>query len=104
MRKKTPGYQNTEVGIAWYEPEQWPRLLEISANGAELEETHPEWLRDVERAIKELNRNGIQCVKVTVDLEQLLAWCQSQNIPVNGEARSRYVAEKLQREAQARDE
>jgi hypothetical protein len=96
MRKKTPGYQNTEVGIAWYEPEQWQRLLEISADRDELEESHQEWVRDVERAIKELNRNGIQCVKVAMDLEQLLAWCQSQNIPVNGEARSRYVAEKLQ--------
>jgi hypothetical protein len=96
MRKKTPGFQNTEVGIAWYEPEQWPRLLEISSDREELEETHQEWVRDAERAIKELNRNGIQCVKVAVDLEQLLVWCQSQNIPVNGEARSRYVAEKLQ--------
>ncbi len=55
-------------------------------------------MRDVERAIKELNRNGIQCVKVAVDPELLLAWCQSQNIPVNGEARSRYVVEKLQSE------
>jgi hypothetical protein len=30
-----------------------------------------------------------------VEVEQLLEWCKSQNIPVNGEARSRYVAEKL---------
>ncbi len=55
MRKKTPGYQNTEVGIAWYEAEQWSRLLEISADRDELEETYQEWVRDAERAIKELN-------------------------------------------------
>jgi len=98
MRKKTPGYQNTQVGIAWYEPEQWQRLREISEDREELEETHQEWVRDVMRAIKELERNGIQCVKVAVDIDQLLEWCQNQKIPVNGEARSRYVSDKLQSE------
>jgi hypothetical protein len=104
MRKKTPGYQNTSVGVAWYRPEQWQRLREISVDRDELEDTHQEWVRDTEKAIRELNRNGIQCVKVTVEVEQLLSWCQSQNLPVNGEARSRYVAEKLQSEMEEHGE
>ncbi len=43
-------------------------------------------------------------MKVPVDPEQLLAWCQSHNIPVNGEARSRYVTEKLQSEMETGEE
>jgi hypothetical protein len=104
MRKKTPGYQNTVVGVAWYQPEQWQQLLEISTDRDDLEDSYQEWVRDIERVVKELNRNGIQCVKVAVEVEQLLAWCQGQNIPVNGEARSRYVAEKLEHETEKGDE
>jgi hypothetical protein len=93
--KNNTGYQHTFVGVAWYRPEQWQRLREISVDRDELDDTYQEWVRNVEKVIKELNRNGIQCVKVTVEVEELLHWCQSQNIPVNGEARSRYVTEKL---------
>jgi hypothetical protein len=96
--KKTPGYQHTFVGLAWYRPEQWQRLREISVDRGELEDSYQEWLRNAEKAIRELNRNGIQSVKVPLEVEELLHWCQSQNLPVDAEARSRYVTEKLQDE------
>jgi hypothetical protein len=98
--KKTPAYQHSFVGLAWYQPEQWQRLREISQDRNNLEDTYREWVRNAEKAIRELNRNGIQIVKVTLDVEELLLWCQSQNIPVDDEARSRYVTEKLPGEMQ----
>jgi hypothetical protein len=33
--------------------------------------------------------------KVDVDIEELLAWCNARDLPVDGKARSRYVSEKL---------
>ena len=98
MEKKSNRYENTVVGIAWYRPEQWQRLREISVDREDLEDTYREWVRNTERAIRELNRNGLQCVKVAVEVKELLNWCQNLNIPVNGEARSRFVSEKLQSE------
>jgi hypothetical protein len=101
MEKKSTRYENTLVGIAWYRPEQWQRLREISVDREDLEDTYRDWVRSTERAIRELNRNGLQCTKVAVEVEDLLQWCQSQNIPVSGEARSRYVTEKLQSEMES---
>ena len=101
MEKKSTRYEHTVVGIAWYRPEQWQRLREISVDQEDLEDAYREWVRNTERAIRELNRNGLQCAKVAVEVEELLQWCQSQNIPVNGEARSRYVTEKLQSEMES---
>ena len=98
--KIVSGYQHTFVGLAWYRPEQWQRLREISVDRAELEDTHREWLRNSEKAIRELNRNGIESVKVPLDVEELLHWCQSQNLPVDAEARSRYVTEKMQNDSE----
>jgi len=89
-----PGKKNA-VGVAWYRPEQWQRLCEISIDKEVLEATHAEWVQNAERAVQELRRQGMEPVKVEVDVEELLQWCERQHIPVSGEARSRYAAEKL---------
>jgi Asp-tRNA(Asn)/Glu-tRNA(Gln) amidotransferase A subunit family amidase len=89
--------RETRVGVAWYRPEQWQRLREISIDKDVLEETHAEWVQNAERAVQELRRQGMNPVKVDVDVEELLQWCASRHVAVNGEARSTYVAAKLER-------
>lgn len=44
MRKRRANREERVMGIAWYRPEQWPRLREVSADIEGLEETHAEWL------------------------------------------------------------
>ena len=84
------------VGVAWYKPDEWQELLAVSVDKDELEATYDEWVKNAERVIKGLRRQGLHIVKVNVKIEELAAWCQSQNIPVNAEARSQYAAHKLQ--------
>ena len=86
----------TPVGIAWYQPDQWQRLLTVSVDKDKLEETYNEWIKEAERVIKELRRQGLYIIKVDVNIEELVAWCRKKKIPVNGEARSMYAAYKLQ--------
>ena len=33
----------TVMGVVWYRRDQWDRLLEISSDRSELENTHEEW-------------------------------------------------------------
>ena len=88
------------VGVAWYKPEQWKRLLEISADRDELESTHAEWERNAEQSMKRFARGGLRLERVPVDVEELLQWCLIRNLAVDGEARSTFTAEKLrQRDA-----
>jgi len=94
FRPRGPG-DETAVGVAWYRPEQWQRLREVSIDKDVLEETHAEWVQNAEKALQEMRRLGMDPVKVDVDVEELLQWCESQHIAVSGEARSTYVATQL---------
>lgn len=87
----------TEVvaGIAWYFPEQWALLLDVSVDRDSLEATHEAWVRLAETAMFDLKRSGITPRKVSVDVEKLVAWCTAQNRPVDGAARAEFVQKLL---------
>ena len=91
---ETTGPQQV-TGVAWYKPEQWERLLDISEDADELEETYEEWKAFTEKKIKDLKKRGIIAKKVIVDTEDLLLWCNTYRMPVNGRSRSDYVAKTL---------
>jgi hypothetical protein len=79
------------AGIAWYYPEQWGRLLDVSVDRNSLETTHEAWLRLAEKAMFDIKRSGISPRKVYIDVEKLVAWCKAQNRPVDGAARAEFV-------------
>jgi hypothetical protein len=59
------------IGVAWYRPEQWQRIREISSDSDDLEDTYEEWLSSAEQNLKEINGPGLRLQKVDVDSEQL---------------------------------
>jgi len=67
----------TVAVIAWFRPDQWQRLLEVSADRESLEATHPEWERNASKTLKKLSREGIDIRKVPIEIEELVAWCLS---------------------------
>jgi len=101
-RKKRKGRSDEEVtevvGVAWYTPEQWDRLREISSDADNLEDTYEEWKSSAENALITLSASGAIARKVAVDVEELLRWCNSKNRPVDGAARSEFAWEKLKEE------
>ena len=82
-------------GLAWWTPDQWDCLKQISVDPDALDDTYRDWQRNVERLIKRFRREGATVVRVKVDLDELVAWCEEKGKPLNGEARSQYVTEKL---------
>lgn len=106
MGKKGTKKAHEEVGLAWglawYRPEQWARLREISVDADELEATFLEWLVIAEKARRDFEDNFLFPEKVPVDVEELLAWCRERKRPVDGQARSQYVAW-LMREREERE-
>jgi hypothetical protein len=83
------------IGVAWYRPEQWQRIREISSDRDHLEDTYEEWLSSAEQNLKEINAPGLRLQKVDVDSEQLILWCNIRGLEVNAKARSEYVMEKV---------
>ncbi len=86
----------TVIGVAWYRPDQWQQLRDVSADRDKLEDTYDKWVEDAERAVQGLRKRGLHVVKVDVDVAELALWCENQKIPVNGEARSKFAVFKLQ--------
>jgi hypothetical protein len=84
------------TGVAWYRPEQWQRLREVSVDVEKLEATHAEWLAVATKAISDLERRGISVIKVDVDVEELLSWCRHCSLPLDGKSRSTFAAHKLE--------
>jgi len=85
----------TVYGVCWYKPEQWQRLREIVDDPDDIEDTHEEWKKGANKAISEFQSQGIQVKKVSINVEELLAWCNERGVPVNGESRSEYVTDIL---------
>ena len=86
---------STIMGIAWYKPEQWQRLLDISADREHLEDNWAEWAGNAEATIRRMSRMGMQLEKVDIDVEDLLRWCHEQGYAVDGQARAAYTSEKV---------
>lgn len=86
----------TKVRIAWYKQDQWQLLLDVSVDRDDLEATYVKWEKAAKQALKQIRKRGLDVVRVDVKIVELLDWCQSENVPVNAQARSQYAAYKLQ--------
>lgn len=93
MKKKD---MDMQVAFAWYKPEQWTLLKAYSVDKDEIEDTFAEWLEHAERSFKEYEESGLNMHKVQIDIDALVAWCKERDVPVDGDARSKYAAALLQ--------
>ena len=91
------------VGIAWYRSDQWQRLRELSVDTETLEQTHQAWLTMATKTLDDLQKAGLRVQKVDVDVEELVSWCQERELPVDAQARARFVTETLEQQHRAAD-
>ena len=82
-----------EIGICWFQPDQWSRLLQIVEDPNELDDSYDEWRKNAHQTIQRFRAQGLSVRKVSVNLEDLLSWCNERGVPVNGKSRSEYVTE-----------
>jgi hypothetical protein len=106
MRKmrRRPRHGNARavaMGLAWYRPEQWARLIEVSADAGNLESTHEKWEVIAEKAVADFAQEGVAVQRVDVDVEELVEWCLARQCPVNAQARSSFAAHKLEEQSRA---
>jgi len=89
---------NVVVGIAWFRPDQWQLLRSVASDADILEQTHAEWESLAEKTIRDLARQGVRARKVDVDINELQAWCNSQQRPLDASARAVYAASQLSKQ------
>ncbi len=92
------------LGVAWYRPEDWKHLREVSADSEVLEETHAEWLTLAERHIRDLRKTGVNTERVTIDIDALVTWCRGQGRSVDSATRAEFAAEQVRRRYESKVE
>ena len=83
------------TGVAWYRPEQWQRLRDISEDVDNLEETYDAWLETAERMLHDGIPAGVVVEKIDIDVEEVLAWCNERGLSMNTQSRAKFVAERI---------
>ncbi len=85
------------VGVGWYTPDQYSLLKAFASDPEALCSTFEEWLAKAEETFAELAKEkDIQPKKVSVDVQELLAWCQERGRPCDGKSRAVFLREKVQ--------
>ena len=97
---RTENEEQTVVAIGWYEPGQWERLREVSADAKEMPANYQDWLAMASNTFAELVSLGFKVRIMVVDVDELLKWCQERGLPVNAESRSKFVTEEASRRAE----
>ncbi len=84
------------IPVGWYEAHQWQRLEEIAPDVKRIWQSYEEWMTVAVRKLSAPPLGGKRYVKVPIDVEQLLQWCQRQGRDVDARARAEYAAELLE--------
>ncbi|MDX1397975.1 MAG: hypothetical protein R3204_05555 [Oceanospirillum sp.] len=80
-----------QAGICWIREDQWQRFLEVAEDANMLESSWQEWAEKTEEMIVTFSAKGIEVVKVPVDVEELISWCDEKERTVNSSSRAEYV-------------
>lgn len=85
--------------MTWFQPEEWQKLKETVDDPTMLDDSYEDWKKGAEQAIRDFRENGQTVQKVSLKIDKLLAWCNTQDLKPDGKARSQYAAYLVQQKA-----
>lgn len=85
------GKKNRNLALAWYRQDQWQLLLDYSTDSDKLARTYQEWLGHVEEKLNEMSKDGINVVKIDINIEDMKKWCERSDKPMDASTRSEYA-------------
>jgi hypothetical protein len=83
------------VGLPWYVAEHYETLRQSLFDGHKLPAHYETWRTSTEQVEREIQRSGVEVVRVPIEPDTFTAWCEDAGLQPDGAARSRYAAETL---------
>jgi hypothetical protein len=80
-----------KVAVAWLLETDWKRWQELDTQMPD----YPRWLSKIDAAMKSVEEAGAEPVKIEVDPDTFVIWCNANGKTVGRESRSYYVAQIL---------
>ena len=81
------------TAIAWYRAEDWATLKARAVDAGKMHATHAECLAGAINAERDVRKQGVKTMRITLDLDALTLWCSIRGRVNDGAARSEYAAE-----------
>jgi hypothetical protein len=82
------------IAVSWFAPETWAETRAAMADRDRLPASHAAWAASALQVAGELERVGFTVVRIAIEAEPFLDWCEAQGLPPDGRARSRYAHER----------
>ena len=101
LRARKNKARSTVVGVTWYTEENWSKVKGAATDPERFEETYAAWSAMAIKAIVNLQKAGVNTVKVSVVPSELLPWCLAHNKPNNAASRAQFVSEKVRSQCEA---
>jgi hypothetical protein len=79
-------YNTDVVGIAWYSPAAWKRLEAMPE--ADIQKSYREYVRATENAERGYAARGIRTTRLTIHIDQMIAWCHRNGYKIDSTGRS----------------
>ena len=84
------------VALPWYRAEDYTALRTGLTDGGKLPDRYETWQLATEQVEQVVERSGVKVVRVTIEPDAFLAWCERIGLVSDGAARSRYATEILE--------
>lgn len=78
--------------FAWYSEQEWEKLKSVVDDPDTLDDTYSDWRKQANSAIAEIRNTGQEITKISIKIDELLAWCAERGLKPDSEARSGYAA------------
>lgn len=88
--------RSRRVGLPWYPSEHYDALRQSLSNGDKLPAQYEAWRVSTEQVEREVQRSGVEVVRVPIEPDTFTAWCERTSSLADGSARARYAAEALE--------
>ena len=91
----------TVLGVTWYSAENWSRIKAAAADPERFGATFAEWQAMADEALTDIQKTGVNPIKLSIRYEELLAWCLVHKKPNNAASRAEFVSERLRKNNEA---
>ncbi len=91
-----PVHQPMLQAMVWYKEEHYQELLALFDDAELLPPTYADWLARAEEKKTEVEAAGDQVMKVFIDPETFLDWCEKKNMPKDANSRAELALEVAQ--------
>lgn len=81
------------TGIPWYYRQDYPRILEIMVDAADLPRTYDQWRQRAEKLQREIERLGGVAVPAVIDPGTFPDWCRARGLNIDAEGREAFAVD-----------